>query len=375
MAWPPAEPPVCRPVGTGRQPPTNPPPSRDPTPCDSAIAISTPSSAPCSNCTRTVTWTNCGRPCTASSCRPIPGDYFQVVESEVDFASGQARFLGCWESHDLTTPDIIERFQRVLIDHPFTTHGILSGRPDLVGKLSDYYLAPRVPQHPALQRALPRAGRRRPAGNRHRLGKPAPGDEREPLPERAAISASGTGSCSRCCGRTSKAPGAARSTSRTRRAEKPPGGLVRAHAARARRGRVARRRARRTPRSPRSWGCSPRTAEKHVEAHSRQAGGGEPHGRGTRAAPSRRGREPAPPDPPRRRSAPPAVRDRQPAVLAERARRDLDAGRALAALVLGEVHQREPPCAPRPRRSPCFTISAIERSSSTYRRRMASSTS
>ncbi len=69
----------------------------------------------------------------------IPGDYSQVVETEVDFAGGQARFLGCWESYDLTTPDIVERFQRVLLDHPFTRNGVLSGRPDLVGRLSDYF--------------------------------------------------------------------------------------------------------------------------------------------------------------------------------------------------------------------------------------------
>jgi DNA-binding CsgD family transcriptional regulator len=69
----------------------------------------------------------------------IPGDYSQVVETQVDFAGGQAQFLGCWESYDLTTPDIVERFQRVLLDHPFTKAGVLSGRPDLVGKLSDYF--------------------------------------------------------------------------------------------------------------------------------------------------------------------------------------------------------------------------------------------
>lgn len=69
----------------------------------------------------------------------IPADYFQIVESQVSLETREARFLGCWESYDLTTPQIIERFQRVLIDHPFTRDGILSGRPDLVGRLSDYF--------------------------------------------------------------------------------------------------------------------------------------------------------------------------------------------------------------------------------------------
>lgn len=69
----------------------------------------------------------------------VPGDYSQVVESRIDLADRSARFVACWESDAITTPEIAERFQHVLLDHPFTRDGVLAGRPNHVGRLSDYF--------------------------------------------------------------------------------------------------------------------------------------------------------------------------------------------------------------------------------------------